>query len=58
MKLSRIALTDRYFQGARKNSQGVIWTVEGDQLAITKSPGCGDVWIKGIYGFEHEERDY
>ncbi|AIC98337.1 YoaW protein [Bacillus subtilis subsp. subtilis str. OH 131.1] len=32
--------------------------VEGDQLEITKSPGCGDVWIKGIYGFEHEERDY
>ncbi len=26
MKLSRIALTDGYFQGARKNSQEVIWT--------------------------------
>lgn len=26
MKLSRIALTDEYFQGARKNSQEVIWT--------------------------------
>ncbi|MDH5839825.1 hypothetical protein [Bacillus velezensis] len=26
-------------------------------LLITKGAGCGDVWIKGFYGFEHDEPD-
>ncbi|KXZ18114.1 hypothetical protein AXI59_16930 [Bacillus nakamurai] len=26
-------------------------------LEITKGAGCGDVWIKGFYGFEHDEPD-
>ncbi|MEC3633193.1 hypothetical protein ABEY01_15430 [Bacillus velezensis] len=26
-------------------------------LLITKEAGCGDVWIKDFYGFEHDEPD-
>ncbi|MCY9462839.1 MULTISPECIES: hypothetical protein [Bacillus] len=26
-------------------------------LLITKGAGCGEVWIKGFYEFEHDEPD-
>ncbi|WP_049628280.1 hypothetical protein [Bacillus sp. JFL15] len=66
MKISRITLAGWVFPRSEKQFVGnyadytATDRVEGDAnrnhvLEITKNPGCGDVWIKGIYGFEHED---
>lgn len=68
MKISRITLAGWVFPRSEKEFTGnyLDYTatdrVEGDAnrnhvLEITKNPYCGDVWINGIYGFEHEEPD-
>ncbi|MEC2198632.1 hypothetical protein V7174_09410 [Bacillus subtilis] len=68
MKISRITLAGWVFPRSVKEFTGnyLDYTatdrVEGDAnrnhvLEITKNPSCGDVWINGIYGFEHEEPD-
>ncbi|WP_437131426.1 hypothetical protein [Bacillus atrophaeus] len=67
-KLQRITLAGYDFTLSEKNFTGnhldlsAIDKVDGDAnrnhyLKITKVSGCGDVWIKGFYGFEHDELD-
>ncbi|XAZ10836.1 hypothetical protein HUS59_10895 [Bacillus velezensis] len=67
-KLQRITLAGYDFTLSEKNFTGnqlnlsATDKVEGDAnrnhyLSITKGTGCGDVWIKGFYGFEHDEPD-
>lgn len=70
IKLQRITITNRYFTLSEKEFTGnhfdfsatdkVAGTPNRNHyLEITKvSDGCGDVKIKGFYGFEHEEPDW
>ncbi|QEK98607.1 hypothetical protein EXD81_17010 [Bacillus amyloliquefaciens] len=68
LKLQRITLAGYDFTLSEKNFTGnhlnlsAADKVNGDAnrnhyLLITKGAGCGDVWIKGFYGFEHDEPD-
>ncbi|WGD59832.1 hypothetical protein P5660_15315 [Bacillus velezensis] len=68
IKLQRITLAGYDFTLSEKNftdnhlNLSAADKVNGDAnrnhyLLITKGAGCGDVWIKGFYGFEHDEPD-
>ncbi|MDO3659631.1 hypothetical protein [Bacillus sp. C28GYM-DRY-1] len=68
MTINRITLSGWVFPRSVKEFTGNHFDftatdrVAGDpyknhSLEITKNPGCGDVKIKGTYGFDHEEPD-
>lgn len=57
----RVTLSEKEFKGnhfdfsARDMVSGT--PNRNHYLEIIKKPGCGDVKIKGVYGFEHDEPD-